>query len=415
VLRLSALLVGLLAVVVAVPMGALAVEQVQSGEPAPRAALAAAAPSVVPARNTLTRVTTTSQWAAGAGTGTTVAAGSLRLGRAAAERRLGARTYDEAWWTGGWVTPAHPFTEVNPSWTATTPAGTWLSVRVRARADGRTSTWQSLGRWASGETDVLRTSLGAQRDALSSVAVDTLVARSGLRFSAYQLQVHLFRRSGTTATPTVRAVQAVASQLASEVPPVSRPGQVGRVLPVPTYSQMVHRGEYPQYGGGGEAWCSPTSLAMVLAYYKRLPPARTYAWVRRSYPDRFVAEVARRVFDHAYDGTGNWPFNTGYAATRVADAFVTRLPDLRAAERYVAAGTPLEVSISFGRGQLAGAPISSSAGHLVVIRGFTRSGDVVVNDPAARTDATVRRTYDRAQFEAAWLRRSHGLAYVVRD
>jgi hypothetical protein len=187
------------------------------------------------------------------------------------------------------------------------------------------------------------------------------------------------------------------------------------VLPVPTYSQMVHRGEYPQYGGGGEAWCSPTSLAMVLAYYKRLPPARTYAWVRRSYPDRFVAEVARRVFDHAYDGTGNWPFNTGYAATRVADAFVTRLPDLRAAERYVAAGTPLEVSISFGRGQLAGAPISSSAGHLVVIRGFTRSGDVVVNDPAARTDATVRRTYGRAQFEAAWLRRSHGLAYVVRD
>ena len=31
-------------------------------------------------------------------------------------------------------------------------------------------------------------------------------------------------------------------------------------------------GEYPQYGGGGEAWCSPTSTSMVLGYYEALPP-----------------------------------------------------------------------------------------------------------------------------------------------
>jgi hypothetical protein len=49
---------------------------------------------------------------------------------------------------------------------------------------------------------------------------------------------------------------------------------------------------------------------------------------------------------------------------------------------------------------------------------------VVVNDPAARTRAGVRRTYSRAQFEDAWLKRypshgtmrgSGGLAYVIRD
>jgi hypothetical protein len=415
-LRLPLVLVALLALALAAPLAVLGLAEADRDAPGtPRATLAAGRAPAVPARNTFTRVTTTAQWRAGTASGTSAAAGSLRIAEAAAHRRLAGRTYDDAWWTSRWVTPKHRFTEVNPSWTAATPPGTWLSVRIRARADGRTSTWQSLGRWASGEADLLRTSLGAQRDALSSVSVDTLVARPGTRFTAYQLQVHLFRRQGTTATPIVRAVQAVASQLGSSVPRVSRPGKVGRVLPVPAYSQMVHRGEYPRYGGGGEAWCSPTSMAMVLAYYRRLPAARDYAWVHRSYPDRFVAEIARRVFDHAYDGTGNWPFNTGYAGARMVDAFLTRLPDLRAAERFIDRGIPLEVSISFGRGQLAGAPIASTAGHLVVIRGFTRSGDVVVNDPAARTNATVRRTYDRAQFEAAWLRRSHGLTYVVRD
>ena len=65
---------------------------------------------------------------------------------------------------------------------------------------------------------------------------------------------------------------AVASRLPSSVPAVSAPGVAsGIVLDVPRYSQMVHRGEFSQYGGGGEAWCSPTSTAMVLGYYGRLP------------------------------------------------------------------------------------------------------------------------------------------------
>ena len=70
------------------------------------------------------------------------------------------------------------------------------------------------------------------------------------------------------------------SQLPSGVPAVSAPGPAsGVVLDVPQYSQMVHRGEFSQYGGGGEAWCSPTSTAMVLGYYGRLPSASSYAWV----------------------------------------------------------------------------------------------------------------------------------------
>ena len=101
---------------------------------------------------------------------------------------------------------------------------------------------------------------------------------------------------------------------------------------------------------------------------------------------------------------------------------MTRLRNLREAERFIAAGIPLVASVRFGAGELSGAPISSTNGHLLVVVGFTRDGDVVVNDPAASGNSGVRRTYDRGQFEDVWLRRnasgsggSGGLVYVVND
>jgi hypothetical protein len=129
----------------------------------------------------------------------------------------------------------------------------------------------------------------------------------------------------------------------------------------------------------------------------------------------WVDYAARMTYDAAYTGTGNWPFNTAYAATRTHDAFVTRLRNLREARHFIEAGIPLVASISFGAGELDGAPIAASNGHLLVIAGFTAAGNVVVNDPAAAKASGVRRTYDRGQFEDAWIPTSGGLVYVIRD
>jgi hypothetical protein len=49
----------------------------------------------------------------------------------------------------------------------------------------------------------------------------------------------------------------------------------------------------------------------------------------------------------------------------------------------------------------------------VVVRGFSEAGDVVTNDPGAPTDRSVRRTYDRGEFERAWLGGSGGTVYVI--
>jgi hypothetical protein len=184
----------------------------------------------------------------------------------------------------------------------------------------------------------------------------------------------------------------------------SRPSTSGTVLDVPCFSQILHRDH------GGSGWCSPTSVAMVLAHFRALPQLSD-----DDHPDPWVDHVAREVFDPAYDGAGNWSFNAAYAAGRTGHAFVTRLRDLRDAEALVAAGIPLVASVSYADGALTGAPVAGTDGHLIVICGFTDAGDVVVNDPAGATNAEVRRTYDRGELERVWLDGSGGIVYVVHD
>ena len=368
------------------------------------------------ARSTLTRHTTTADFAAGTMGATAARDGSLRMAGVAGYRTVAGTRYAWARWTSAWVPPGQSFTELVPSWSARTPHGAWIQVLVRVRdSAGHVSGFKDLGRWARGDRVFRRTSAGSQPDAVARVATDTLKAQAGVRLTGYQLRLRLMRLPGH-AGPTVRAVSTVVSVLPGSAPATSRPLASSPVsLAVPGYSQMIHRGQDPEYGGGGEAWCSPTSLAMVLGYYRRLPGPSAYAWVDDAYADPWVNHLARLTYDARYAGTGNWPFNTAVAANRVADAFVTRLADLRMAERFLRSGIPLVVSIRFARGQLTGSPISSSPGHLVVLAGITSAGDPIVMDPAASRDATVRRTYDRAQFERAWLSGSGGMAYVVRD
>ncbi len=351
----------------------------------------------------------------GTGDGIRVARGRLRIATATAERRLGGTSYEQATWDSPWVEPGFAFTELIPSWSATTPGDSFVEIRVRGRnAAGALSSWDLMGRWAKSDRFLERRTFGSQADDLADVNVDTWRAPGGL--TAYQLRATLVRKAGTTRNPGIDTIGAVASRLPSDAGTTSKPGPGrGIVLDVPRFSQMIHGGQYPQYDNGGEAWCSPTSTSMVLGYYDSLPGAKSYRWVPDGYQDPWVAYAARMTYDYKYDGTGNWPFNTAYAAPRVGKAFVTRLRSLREAEKFIAAGIPLIASITFGSGQLTGAPISSTNGHLLVIVGFTEDGDVVVNDPAGRDSSAVRRTYDRAQFERAWLPRSGGLVYVIRD
>jgi hypothetical protein len=300
------------------------------------------------------------------------------------------------------------------SWNAHTPNGTWVEVQGRGRSGGRTGSWDVLGRWAGHDAGFHRTSVRGQGDDFSDVAVDTVQMNGTARYSAWQLRITLLRPRGSSRAPTVQSIGAMASRISNGTPATSSTSMRRTVdIGVPRYSQMIHRGEYPQYDNGGEAWCSPTSVSMLLAHWRAGPTRQEYAWVNDAYAQPWVDHAARNTFDYAYDGAGNWPFSTAYAGKQGLDSFVTRLRSLREAEGFIRVGIPLTVSIAYGPGQLAGSPIGSTAGHLLVIRGFTGDGRVITNDPAAATASGVRRVYARGQFERAWLPTSGGLTYVV--
>jgi hypothetical protein len=328
----------------------------------------------------------------------------------------GSGTYSYGTWTSGIVPVAFGFNELVSSWNATTPVGTWAQVEVRPQIDdGHWAKWYVLGQWSSGDSDFHRTSVGGQGDADGFVSIDTFFAKDHVAV-AYQLRATLYRRVGSTQSPTLNRLSAIASNLTNQknVFP-SQTTMTGTTidLGVPQYSQEIHHGEYPQYDNGGEAWCSPTSTSMVVAYWGDSPTAKETSWV--GFADPWVDFTARGVYDYHYNGAGNWPFNTAYAATRGLVADVTQLHDLAEAEPFIKARIPLVASIAFQSNKLDGADIKSTNGHLVVIEGFTGDGkQVIVNDPASPNDAGVKHFYDREQFERAWIPASGGIVYVIR-
>jgi hypothetical protein len=258
-----------------------------------------------------------------------------------------------------------PSREAIVSWNASAPEGR-IDLAVY-RVDGKLSEWLPYVSW---DGDSRRSHSG--RDDVAEIEKD--IVRAGADIVAIEVR-----------SDVALDLLAISTPVYSE----SRRTRAERtVLDVPARSQYMP--QFPNERG----WCSPTSLAMLLAYWGRTLD---------------VPDVAERVRDASYGGTGNWTFNTALAGTLGLHAAVVHLRDLEAAERMIAAGIPLALSFAWEPGQLPNAPIEHTDGHLAVLCGFDATGDPIVNDPAQHA---IRTPYPRAAFERAW--RGHGgIAYVV--
>jgi len=314
---------------------------------------------------------------------------------------------------GTFVSPIHtvkqPITTIISSWNATTPDGTWTEVHVRILEDGSWTHWYDLPIWASDFSTIQRHSVDGQWDNTGGVATDTFYASDVA--TAYQIGITLFT-TNPAITPVIHHFGVIADYDAPDSThyPTIAPDKSawGINLPVPQRSQNLDAYNNLGYGGGGEVWCSPTSTSMVMAYWSNI--------LHQSNLNQTVPDAAEGTYDVTYDGTGNWPNNTAYASQfGNIHAFVTRMYSLSQIEQWVKDGVPIVVSIAFGPGQLPGATYSTD-GHLMVVRGFTSTGDVIANDPAmgGTTDNSgVEIVYPRAIFQKLWLNASNGTVYVI--
>jgi uncharacterized protein YvpB len=296
------------------------------------------------------------------------------------------------------ISTPFPYKDAIASWNASTPTGSWVEIQFRAKYGARWSKWYVLGIWAADASTIRRHSVGSQGDEEGTVAVDTFVSSDKEETTdTFQLKLRLFSAGGVS-TPNVRNASVAYSTATPKSAGVSagNPVQWNRLIELPQYSQMI-------YPNGGSVWCSPTSMSMVLAYL-----------------DKYTGDCEPRVhaavdgvYDWIYDGHGNWPFNTAYAATQGYEGYIARFTSLAKAEEYVAAGIPVIISIAWSKGQLTHADVDSTNGHLVVLVGFDSAGNPIINDPAAPANERVRRTYLRAEFEPLWLQSSGGTVYLI--
>jgi peptidase C39-like protein len=356
-------------------------------------------------------------------------AGRTGGGATLSNRGGGALTLRPGSTYGTWTSPAYQpefaITELVASWQAQTPKDSWVATQLSVRMGGQWSPWFTMGKWAFTTAGIQRTSVPGQNDRFGYISIDTYLSHSGSAAAAYRLREQLY--GSWQARPTVGQVAAVAFDPQR---PTYRPSRTTMTrtaeLDVPQYSQETHHGEYARYGGGGEAWCSPTSTEMVVEYYGRgptqkqidsLPPNKVFD--RHGRVDGSVDWAAIHTYDKNYDGTGNWPFNTAYASHYGLDGSVRQYDSLVPLEALIRHGAPTVVSIAWDntsdnqRLHLDGADIDSTGGHLMVVRGFTASGDVIANDPASPTNKAVRHIYRRDQFEFLWLHASAGVVYVI--
>lgn len=283
-----------------------------------------------------------------------------------------------------------------PAWEMTMPAGAAVEIELRVGDAAAWSDWRTVATWSLTEP---RYSHPEHPDSWGRLETDTY--RPTRPITRAQLAVTLLPALGGQ-RPDIAALHLVGWQQgqpagARPLPAISVRGR--ERLPVPARSQMV-------FPNGGNVWCSPTSVQAVMDYWGR----------RLGRPDLTQAIatcVVPGVYDTAYDGHGNWSFNTAYVAAHGLRAYVTAWAGLEELEPYLAADVPIICSVAYSRQWLENAPIDQTAGHLLIVTGITAAGDVMVNEPAAPSDDDVVRVYQREHFLRAWLRQGVGVIYLI--
>ena len=278
--------------------------------------------------------------------------------------------------------PRRPARHLLPALSALGAVPFGFRFEVSARADG---TWSP---WVGGAA------IGAARfepvaERAEALAAETDEFRASAPVEAIRLRLRVSAADPRALFAAPWLVTLSAWDGAAAEPDGRTAGRAAR-LAVPAVSQME----------ADEAIrlriCSPASVAMVLAYYG----ARVD-----------LAALAREIFHPGLDRFGVWPAAIVAGARRGLAGYLLRFPDWESAAWCLERGMPVIASVRYTAGELAGAAIAETTGHLLVLTGYA-GGEALVNDPAAATAAEVARRYPLDALRRVWLARA-GVGYVL--
>jgi hypothetical protein len=128
--------------------------------------------------------------------------------------------------------------------------------------------------------------------------------------------------------------------------------------------------------------------------------------------DRPTLENCLAIYDADYRLFGNWNRAVQRAGELGLDAWIARFRNWDQVKAEIAAGRPIVASIRFEKGTFPSALYADTDGHLLVIRGFTPGGDVIVNDPGNRAKGNGV-VYKATELAHAWFDNG-GVGYVIR-
>jgi hypothetical protein len=281
------------------------------------------------------------------------------------------------------------FDELILSWNADAPPGTSVRVEAAAINSDRKTKFYGMGIWSSDPSKSPRESVLHQKDDNGNVSTDTLI----LKHAAQKFQLRLTLAGTDGQTPAIRCLGICLTDTRQKLDPLPpNKSAWGKALPVPRKSQMW----YPN----GNVICSPTTVSMLLGFWSET--------LDKPEINKDVPEVMTNVYDSNWHGTGNWPFNMAYAGSLPGlRACVSRFSDVSELEDWIAKGLPVGMSLDYDRLREKG---PGPNGHLVVCVGFTKDGDVIINDPG--TSKNIQKTFPRKDLIYAWSA-SHNAVYLV--
>ncbi len=280
-------------------------------------------------------------------------------------------------------TASHPYDIGLPSWNGTVTGNSGaFRIQVRVPYQSSWSPWLDIGFWKENQwTGTKKTRFGGGR-------IDIDILDLYFYTTQWQFRVEMKRESASVSSPTLSLLSFFVSDERT-----TQNYDFSAVMtdnPEPIFIPTTFLAQYRISSEFGGRICSPTTVSMILLSYGiEVDPL----------------QFALDTYDPYYDIFGVWPRVVQNASEYGLKGTVTRYRDWSETREVLANGGRIGMSI--------GQPLYG--GHLVMLAGFTESGDPIVHDPARSWDG-YGHVFNKADLSHAWFDKG-GVAYTfsLRD